>query len=83
MADLTSGTAESDEDARAYVVVRNDEDQYSIWLVGRDIPEGWHDEGITGPKPVCLEYIEQAWTDMRPRSLRLAMAAHQGDGPGA
>jgi MbtH protein len=80
MADLPVAADESDEDARAYVVVRNDEDQYSIWLASRDIPEGWYDDGITGPKSVCLEYIEQTWTDMRPRSLRLAMAAAR---PGA
>jgi MbtH protein len=79
VADLASGIADGDEDARAYVVVRNDEDQYSIWPACLDIPAGWHDEGVTGPKAVCLEYIEQAWTDMRPRSLRLAMA----DDPGA
>ena len=83
MADLNGGTARSDEDARAYVVVRNDEDQYSIWPAFRNIPEGWHDEGVTGPNPVCLEYIEQVWTDMRPRSLRLAMATQHAGGPGA
>ena len=83
MADLTGGAGQNGEDARGYIVVRNDEDQYSIWPADRNIPEGWHDEGVTGPKPVCLEYIEQAWTDMRPRSLRQAMTAHQGDGPGA
>jgi MbtH protein len=57
-----------------YVVVRNDEEQYSIWFAGREIPAGWTDCGVTGPKETCLEYIETVWTDMRPRSLRERMA---------
>lgn len=56
-----------------YRVVRNDEDQYSIWAADSAIPAGWHDEGCTGSKDECLAHIEQVWTDMRPRSLRLAM----------
>jgi MbtH protein len=51
-------------------VVVNDEDQYSVWPVARDNPPGWRDAGKTGTKAECLAYIEQVWTDMRPRSLR-------------
>jgi MbtH protein len=56
-----------------YRVVRNDEDQYSIWAADSAIPAGWHDEGFAGTKEECLHRIDQVWTDMRPRSLRLAM----------
>ncbi|MFG3558437.1 MbtH family protein [Micromonospora sp. NPDC047557] len=63
-----------DEDDRAYTVVLNDEEQYSIWPVGRDIPAGWRPAGTTGPKAECLAYIDEVWTDMRPLSLRRAMA---------
>jgi MbtH protein len=56
-----------------YLVVRNDEDQYSVWAADSTIPAGWHDEGFAGTKDECLAHIEQVWTDMRPRSLRLAM----------
>ncbi|GIH91292.1 MbtH family protein [Planobispora siamensis] len=55
-------------------VVLNDEEQYSIWPVGRDNPAGWYDAGFSGTKDECLAHIEQVWTDMRPRSLREAMA---------
>ncbi|MDQ4021868.1 MAG: MbtH family protein, partial [Actinomycetota bacterium] len=24
-----------------YVVLRNDEEQYSLWLAGHDLPAGW------------------------------------------
>jgi MbtH protein len=53
-----------------FVVVRNDEEQYSIWPAGRELPAGWHDAGFTGPKADCLSHVDTVWTDMRPKSLR-------------
>ncbi|MFC4061553.1 MbtH family protein [Planomonospora corallina] len=53
-----------------YLVVRNDEEQYSIWAEGRTLPAGWHDAGFSGTRQECLDHIEQVWTDMRPLSLR-------------
>jgi len=64
---------EDKEDTREYAVVMNDEEQYSIWLQGREIPPGWHAVGRTGPKAECLAYVKEVWTDMRPLSLRIAM----------
>ncbi|MFE9694031.1 MbtH family protein [Micromonospora sp. NPDC005806] len=55
-----------------FVVVRNDEEQYSIWPAGREIPAGWHDAGFTGTRADCLAHVDEVWTDMRPRSLREA-----------
>jgi MbtH protein len=63
-----------DNDGRTYLVVLNDEEQYSIWPEGRDIPDGWRAEGKQGTKEVCVAYIDEVWTDMRPLSLRLQMA---------
>jgi MbtH protein len=60
-------------DERTYLVVVNDEDQYSIWAQDTVLPAGWRGEGFTGSRDDCLSHIEQVWTDMRPRSLRLAM----------
>ena len=57
-----------------YTVVVNDEEQYSIWPVGRDLPDGWREAGVTGTKQECLTHVEEVWTDMRPLSLRNAMA---------
>ena len=67
----------SDEDAdkRSYLVVVNDEEQYSIWLADRELPPGWRAEGKSGTKDECLAHISEVWTDMRPRSLRIQMAA--------
>jgi MbtH protein len=57
-----------------FTVVRNNEDQYSIWPAGRDLPPGWLNAGVTGPRDECLAHIDAVWTDMRPRSLRDRMA---------
>ncbi|MER5755684.1 MbtH family NRPS accessory protein [Streptomyces sp. NPDC002088] len=62
-------------DDRRYLVVLNDEEQYSIWWADRDLPAGWHQEGTEGTKAECLERIGQIWTDLRPASLRRRMAA--------
>lgn len=57
----------------AYQVVRNGEDQYSIWPAGRELPRGWNAVAFSGSKDECLAYIRDAWTDMRPLSLRREM----------
>lgn len=62
-------------DDRRYLVVLNDEEQYSIWWADRDLPAGWHREGTEGTKAECLERIGRIWTDLRPASLRRRMAA--------
>jgi MbtH protein len=58
------------EDGTVYTVVVNHEEQYSIWPADREIPLGWTEVGRVGSKAECLAYIEEVWTDMRPRSLR-------------
>ena len=62
------------EDTTTYKVVVNHEEQYSIWPAYRENPLGWRDAGKSGPKPECLAYIKEVWTDMRPLSLREKMA---------
>lgn len=65
---------EEREDTTIYAVVVNHEEQYSIWPADRELPLGWDDTGFHGDKTACLAYIEEVWTDMRPRSLREKMA---------
>ncbi|SCL72253.1 MbtH protein [Micromonospora citrea] len=57
-----------------FLVVRNDEEQYSIWSADRDLPAGWHEAGFAGTREECLAHIDTVWTDMRPRSVREATA---------
>jgi len=68
---------EGEQDQMIYKVVINHEEQYSIWPADRANPPGWRDAGREGPKPECLEYIKEVWTDMRPLSLRKQMDAAQ------
>ncbi|MFE0423312.1 MbtH family protein [Streptomyces sp. NPDC058953] len=63
-----------DEDGRFYVVV-NDEDQHSLWPLFAEVPAGWRVAFGEASRAECLEYVERNWTDLRPRSLREAMAA--------
>jgi MbtH protein len=58
-------------EARPHQVVVNDEDQYSLWPAGREIRAGWRPEGFTGTREERLGHIDEVWTDMRPRSVRL------------
>ena len=64
------------EDKTIYKVVVNHEEQYSIWPADRENPLGWKDVGTSGIKEVCLSYIKEVWTDMRPLSLRKKMEQH-------
>ena len=64
---------EEREGPTIYRVVRNHEEQYSIWPADRENALGWMDAGFTGTKEECLAYIKEVWTDMRPRSLREKM----------
>ena len=61
------------DDNQIYKVVINDEEQYSIWPAERENAIGWKDVSKSGTKTECLEFIKEAWTDMRPLSLRRKM----------
>lgn len=53
-----------------YFVVRNHEEQYSIWRSDKPVPAGWEIVGNPAAKEDCLRTIGELWTDMRPASLR-------------
>jgi uncharacterized protein YbdZ (MbtH family) len=67
-----------EDDQAEFLVVVNHEEQYSLWPAFKDIPAGWTATGTRGSRQTCLDWIEQVWTDMRPKSLREAMA-RQGE----
>ncbi|MBW8799871.1 MAG: hypothetical protein AUG49_11795 [Catenulispora sp. 13_1_20CM_3_70_7] len=71
-----------------FLVVINDEEQYSIWPDdGRAVPAGWQPTGYSGARQQCLDHIDDVWTDIRPLSVRRRIdqaragrdAAHAGD----
>lgn len=67
-----------DETADGFLVLANEEEQHSLWPAALAVPAGWR-EIRRGRRDACLEHIEQTWTDLRPRSLREAVLAHEGD----
>ncbi|MET0897157.1 MAG: MbtH family protein [Mycobacterium sp.] len=66
-----------DQDGRFFVLV-NDEEQHSLWPTFSDIPAGWtvvFGSPDGSDRDSALRYVEENWTDMRPRSLREFMSA--------
>jgi len=61
-----------DQDGR-YVVLVNDEGQHSLWPTFAEIPPGWEKVFGEAGRQACLDYVEESWTDMRPKSLVTAM----------
>ncbi|WFS69316.1 MbtH family NRPS accessory protein [Agrobacterium leguminum] len=53
-------------DAKSYNVVVNNLGQYSVWVAGRAIPNGWRAVGPTGFKADCVAYINEVWIKIGP-----------------
>ncbi|MGH8902424.1 MAG: MbtH family protein [Egibacteraceae bacterium] len=56
-----------------YLVLINDEGQYSLWPAFVEAPAGWTVAHPRDTRQACLDYINRHWTDMRPQSLIDAM----------
>lgn len=61
-----------DENSEYYVVV-NQERQHALWPAHLDVPAGWDVVHGAADRRSCATYVEENWTDMRPRSLAEAM----------
>nr|WP_052405169.1 non-ribosomal peptide synthetase [Streptomyces varsoviensis] len=62
------------EDAEGtYLVLVNDEGQHSLWPSFVEVPAGWTVALEESARQACLDYINEHWTDMRPKSLIAAM----------
>jgi MbtH protein len=71
-----------DDDNGSFYVLVNDEEQHSLWPTFAAVPAGWRVVFGENTRAACLDYVEAAWTDLRPTSLRDAMAADRR-GPAA
>ncbi|WP_232794109.1 YqcI/YcgG family protein [Pseudofrankia saprophytica] len=67
---VAAGSGGGEPGPRLFKVVVNQEQQYSVWPQGRRNALGWFDTLVTGTRQECLDSIELAWSDPRPRSLR-------------
>ncbi|MFI6688252.1 MULTISPECIES: MbtH family protein [unclassified Streptomyces] len=63
-----------DADGQFYVLV-NEEEQHSLWPSFVEVPAGWRVAFGESGHQECLDFVEENWTDLRPKSLREAMAA--------
>ena len=69
-----------DENATYHVLV-NDEGQHSLWPSFKEVPAGWTVVHRSDSRAACLAYINEHWTDMRPKSLveRMRQQANPSD----
>lgn len=58
-----------DDETGVFVVLMNAEGQHSLWPQPVAVPAGWTVVKQAATRKDCLAYIEENWTDMRPRSL--------------
>jgi len=68
-----------DENASYHVLV-NDEGQHSLWPSFKEVPQGWTVVHRSDSRAGCLAYINEHWTDMRPKSLVQRMEQQNGTG---
>lgn len=62
-----------DDDEGSFYVLVNDENQHSLWPAFAEVPAGWTVVHGQSGRQECLDYIENNWTDMRPKSLIAVM----------
>jgi MbtH protein len=58
-----------DDENGTFIVLINEEGQYSLWPTFIDVPAGWNAVHEPATRKECLDYIDKTWTDMRPNSL--------------
>ncbi|OBI89684.1 MbtH family protein [Mycobacterium sp. 1245805.9] len=63
-----------DDDGGSFYVLVNGEEQHCLWPAFAEIPTGWRAVYGEASRPECLDYVEEHWTDLRPKTLREAMA---------
>ncbi|MEU5724734.1 MbtH family protein [Micromonospora sp. NPDC047738] len=70
---MTTNPFENDDSE--YLVLVNDEAQYSLWPAAAEVPAGWRCVHPADSRQDSLDFVERTWTDMRPASLARAMDA--------
>ncbi|ORW97277.1 protein mbtH [Mycobacterium sp. IEC1808] len=63
-----------DDDDGAFYVLINGEEQHSLWPAFAEIPAGWRAVFGEASRSACLDYVDENWADLRPKTLREAMA---------
>nr|AGS49786.1 MbtH protein [uncultured bacterium esnapd15] len=58
-----------DNEDGSFLVLVNDEGQHSLWPAFAEVPDGWTRVHGEAGRQECLAFVEQNWTDLRPKSL--------------
>ena len=58
-----------DDAEGVFLVLVNDEGQHSLWPSFAQVPGGWTVAHGPAPRDECVAYVEENWTDLRPKSL--------------
>ncbi|MFC0429200.1 MbtH family protein [Kutzneria buriramensis] len=64
-----------DDENGTFLVLRNHENQHSLWPSFAEVPAGWDVVKEASTRTEALDYVQQHWTDLRPASLVARMAA--------
>ncbi|CAI0828454.1 Uncharacterized protein conserved in bacteria [Serratia rubidaea] len=66
-----------DDESLPFLVLINQQQQYSLWPQFAAVPAGWHE--VMGPatRAECIAFIEAHWQDMRPAVLKNSVTPAQ------
>lgn len=64
-----------DDPDGTFLILVNDENQHSLWPAFARVPDGWRTVHGPADRQSSLDYVNEHWTDLRPRSLAEAMDA--------
>lgn len=59
-----------DDESLSFLVLINQQQQYSLWPLFAEVPQGWSSEMGPASRAECIQYIETHWLDMRPAALK-------------
>ncbi|CAH9051206.1 Protein MbtH [Pseudoalteromonas holothuriae] len=60
-----------DNEHISFLVLSNDEKQYSLWPESCAIPDGWQVAFGPHQRDECLQWVNVHWCDLRPKSLQV------------
>ncbi|MCF3142470.1 MbtH family protein [Streptomyces platensis] len=65
---MSGGNPFDDADGVFHVLV-NEEGQHSLWPAFAEVPAGWAVVVSDADRAAAVAYVDENWTDMRPKSV--------------
>ncbi|MEV5576827.1 MbtH family protein [Spirillospora sp. NPDC052269] len=63
-----------DDEDGTFLVLVDDEGRHSLWPAFADVPNDWTAVHGEDTRQACLAFVDEHWTDMRPKSLIAEMS---------